>query len=226
MIIGTTDHTKKFHPLGLALCMHETRADFAFIFTSLRDIVRTVCNIDYQPSILIANDSVAIKNGFTETFDHLSHRVMCYSRVVRNVNKNLKLLKNHHSRCKIKKDIEHIQKSENKVAFKEAIKMFSIKWSDESAFIDYFQKEWVDKLDGWYEGYAPGMPSTNNGLKAFHLEVKSEHMFGYRSPAGQFVELVKQNIVHGWSLIRDPVNINSKAHVKARGLPNKTLIRH
>ena len=228
LIVGTTDRTKKFHPLGLAICLTETHEDFAFIFKSLKKTVQTVCNFDYRPTILIADGSAAITNGFKETFENLSHRVMCYAYVIRNIDKNMKLITNQLSRSKIKKDIDNMPLSANPDIFKESIRLFNIKWSEESVFLEYFRIEWVDQLDGWYEGYAIGIPSTNNGLEAVNLQVKSENTFGNRTPVGQFVEQVKQNIVHCWSVARDPANINAKiyAHTPIYSLEDQTNAYH
>lgn len=114
--------------------------------------------------------------------------------------------------------------SANKEIFKEAIRLFNRKWSEETVFLDYFNKEWIHQLDGWYEGHAPEKPSTDIGLEAVNLQVKKEYMFGNRTPVGQFLEIVKQKIVHDWSTIRNPANINYKpnSHTPVYTLEDET----
>ena len=77
-------------------------------------------------------------------------------------------------------------------------------------FLDYFKHQWVERNFGWYEGYAPEIPSTNNGLESFNRYVKGEHTFGVRMGVGQFLELIKNNLVKSWSTDRDPNNVNAK----------------
>ncbi len=36
-------------------------------------------------------------------------------------------------------------------------------------FLEKFKKLWLDKDPGWYEGFAPGVPSTDNALESLHL---------------------------------------------------------
>ena len=124
----------------------------------------------------------------------------------------MKLIIDPKARQEVRNDISKIQISSNKEIFSKAIEFFNQKWSEEVLFLDYFNKEWVDELNGWYEGYAPGIPSTDNALEAVNLQVKQEHMFGNRTPVGQFLELIKQDIVRGWSVIRNPENINAKIY--------------
>ena len=38
------------------------------------------------------------------------------------------------------------------------------------------RKEWIEsKHSGWYEGFAIGSPSTNNGLEASNRVIKDDH---------------------------------------------------
>lgn len=66
--------------------------------------------------------------------------------------------------------------------------------------------------DGWYEGYATGIPSPNNALESVSKTVKYEHSFGSRMAVGEFFELVKCHIVHNWSSDRNPDDINAKIY--------------
>ena len=37
LIVGTTDSDRKFHPIGLSVCIEEKQKDFEFIFKVIRD---------------------------------------------------------------------------------------------------------------------------------------------------------------------------------------------
>ena len=212
LIVGTTDRVKAFHPFGLAICMNETEEDFRFIFSSVKKASADICNINYEPTKLIADGSPAITNGFTSVFQHLSHRIMCWAHLIRNVDKHLNLISTHKARAEIRVDIERIQLSLNQEIFERAIELFNEKWASEQEFLKYFNEQWVERNNGWYEGYATGIPSTNNALESVNRSVKDEHSFGCRMAVGQFFELVKCHIVHNWSSDRNPDDINAKIY--------------
>jgi len=62
-------------------------------------------------------------------------------------------------------------------------------------FVDYFTKQWLDTLPGWYEGYAPGLPSTNNALEAKNRILKDEVTQYNRYDVGRFLPLFEEDLV-------------------------------
>jgi hypothetical protein len=40
-------------------------------------------------------------------------------------------------------------------------------------FLEYFRKQYIDKHNGWWEGYAENLPSTNNGEVIMNIEMKT-----------------------------------------------------
>ncbi len=79
----------------------------------------------------------------------------------------------------IKQDICSLQLSQSEAVFDAAYKLFKDKWLNVNSnkiptkkFFDYFESEWIQKHPGWYEGFAPGVPSTNNGLESTKLYSK------------------------------------------------------
>jgi hypothetical protein len=77
-------------------------------------------------------------------------------------------------------------------------------------FIFYFKKEWIKKHSGWYEGYMPLNPSTNNGLESINATIKKEHTLRQRLALALFLK-VKIDIVKAWSTDRDPQRRNHKS---------------
>jgi hypothetical protein len=65
-------------------------------------------------------------------------------------------------------------------------------------FLEYFDAKWVKELPGWYGGYAPGVPVTNNALEATNNVIKNEQTFRERMPLSDFLDLMF-NIVKTWS---------------------------
>ena len=113
-------------------------------------------------------------------------------------------------RQNIKQDICSLQLSENEELFNSAYILFKQKWMKVNSnkipvkrFFDYFEAEWIQKHPGWYEGYAPGVPSTNNALESTNRVIKDEGTYRVKLSLGRFLEVVKTNIVERWSKERD-----------------------
>lgn len=63
--------------------------------------------------------------------------------------------------------------------FFKAVELFNEKWKilnnhSINNFLEYFNFQWVTKLNGWYEGYSFGYPSTTNALEATNNVIKKE----------------------------------------------------
>ncbi|CAF0977379.1 unnamed protein product [Brachionus calyciflorus] len=75
-------------------------------------------------------------------------------------------------------DIKKIQRIFDTQLFKSATDLFTDKWSKVNGkaietFLEYFSNQWCkDGNNGWYEGYAPGLPSTTNALSRFMRKLK------------------------------------------------------
>ena len=79
-MLGTTDMKKSFHPYGLLVTMHERGEDFEFMFQTIKDLINKIHNVDFKPTILVADSSVAITKGFEAVFELLK-RVHCWFHV-------------------------------------------------------------------------------------------------------------------------------------------------
>ena len=63
----------------------------------------------------------------------------------------------------------------------------------------------MDKRETWYEGAAPGWPSTNNALEGTNNYIKKEFTEGERQTPSEFFETALK-IVMTWSEERDPTD--------------------
>ena len=93
----------------------------------------------------------------------------------------------------IKQDICSLQLSESEAVFDAAYKLFKDKWLKVNSnkiptkkFFDYFESEWIQKHPGWYEGFAPGVPSTNNGLESTNRVIKDAGRYRVKLSLGRF----------------------------------------
>jgi hypothetical protein len=113
----------------------------------------------------------------------------------------------------IKQDIYTLQLCESEEIFDAAYALFKRKWLNKSKAVenfinDYFDKIWIQQHPGWYEGFAPGIPSTNNGLESNNGFIKEQATLRKRLPLGRFLEIVKNEMIEKWSKERDPISNN------------------
>ena len=80
-------------------------------------------------------------------------------------------------------------------------------------FSDYFKVEWLDKNRGWFEGFDPDGPSTNNGLESINGTLKKEHTFRRHEPLPEFLKTAPA-IVEAWSTDRDSTMHDPEKHPK------------
>ncbi|CAK9294195.1 unnamed protein product [Gordionus sp. m RMFG-2023] len=221
MIIGTTDKTRNFHPFGIAITIQETKDDFAFVFKSIKLTCHKVYSHDYHPAVLIADGSDAITNGFLELFDKIDKRITCFTHVKKMVDSRLKSIKDSVITSEIINDIHFLQTTKSPRVFEKAFYLFKQKWTSKNSaaisdFIEYFEGEWISKNNGWYEGYAIGYPSNNNGLESTNKKLKDLYSFRERLPLNEFLSVLQKDIIHRMSRERNalvPRHINENAKV-------------
>ena len=97
----------------------------------------------------------------------------------------------------IRQDFYLLQLSESKEIFDTAYSLFKKKWMKvkcTSDFIKYFEKVWINQHPGWYGGYAPGVPSTNNAFESCNGQIKEHATYRIKLPFGRFLEVVKHDM--------------------------------
>ena len=138
-MVGTTDANKKYYPFGIAITLTEDADDFEFIFESVASCTRSIFEREFKPSVLVADGSHAISNGFEAAFGPGFSRVMCWAHVIRKVDERLRSISDKQTRAQIRSDISIIQLSSNQALFNKAIKLFMSKWkAHRNATIDDF----------------------------------------------------------------------------------------
>lgn len=210
--MGTSDRDRQFHPFGLAVCSTETEEDFEFIFRTLKSNTKNL-----NPKVLIADCAEAITNGFTNAFGSGFARVHCWFHVMDKLRKKLDVTVDAKTKAELLEDIRVMQVSSTECEFKSASALFLKKWSpneNTKAFLAYFTDEYLKKRSGWYEGIAPGFPSTNNGLESLNNKIKNEGTFRLRLPLGEFFTVIIK-LIKDWSLDRHPDSPNYVSFVTA-----------
>lgn len=85
--------------------------------------------------------------------------------------------------------------------------LFIKKWEksrDENVkhYLNYFCERRLQKNSGWFEGFATGFPSTNNGIGTTNSVIKRDHL-----TVDPFFNNVL-TLVKGWSEKRDAEYVN------------------
>jgi len=208
LITGITDKKNTFHPISISITTGETARDYEFIFNSLKKAIGQ----SYKPSLLIADASEAITNGFAESFGTDFKRAYCSFHVLKNVDSKRNLVKNKSKWLELRNGIIEIQLSRSTDHFQAISKLWSKMYMDDPEtkdFCNYLKEEYLDRRQNWYEGYALGFPSTNNGLEATNRWIKSQGTLRNRLPMGELMNfLIKQS--NSWSYERNPSNPNCK----------------
>ena len=217
LMVGTTDRAKAYHPFGIALSSNEKNTSFEFVFNAIKQSALQLCSYTYIPRILVADAAEAITIGFKTAFgdEALLKRVMCWFHM-----KKAYEGKDAQSKSPFKElpdelkdqlntDIYLLHMSESPEMFERAYDLFVAKWraianAVVDKFLDYFNQQWFEKNSGWYEGFAPGIPSTNNALESTNGVIKKDGTVRKRFSLANFLEIACRDIVSKWSIKRNP----------------------
>lgn len=207
MVIGTSDRNNVFYKFGIAVCKGETANDFAFIFQALHNY-----NLEWQPSILLADCNETITTGFMQVFGEPRVRIMCFFHVLKNIKKYLKVITKGKKFNQLKDDIQSWQCCKDEQTFQKAAELFLVKWATTNDrhvkdFVNYFIELWLSQNLKQFEGAAVGYPSTNNKLESTNAVIKREHTLRERLPVGQFLNSVAELLIK-WSSTRSPDSAN------------------
>uniref|UniRef100_A0A914WTS7 MULE transposase domain-containing protein n=1 Tax=Plectus sambesii TaxID=2011161 RepID=A0A914WTS7_9BILA len=219
IVTGCTDKSGRFHPFCLAITTAETETDFAFIFLTIKSLATQLLNLQFNPSILVADCADAIANGFSSAFSNDFIRVNCWAHVHCNMQKQLLTIKSEKLRSQFALDINTLQLAHSVDSFNKAVALFAEKrdaiGEDSNEIVkrqieqclQHCVVEYCDRYPGWFEGHAPGHPSHNNALESTNNVIKTEYTMRSRLPVAQFANMACM-IVQDWSQSRNPEAIN------------------
>lgn len=99
-------------------------------------------------------------------------------------------------------------------------KWLSVGREDICSCLEYLQNSKLERNSTWFEGIAPGFPSTNNGLEAINQSIKRQNTFRQRLELSRFLTIVERDILKNWSCDRD---MAQKAHTAIAEEPPRSL---
>uniref|UniRef100_A0A914X8J6 SWIM-type domain-containing protein n=1 Tax=Plectus sambesii TaxID=2011161 RepID=A0A914X8J6_9BILA len=206
--------------------------NFTFIFLMIKSLAAQLLNLQFNPSLPVANCANAIANGFSCTFSNDFVRVNCWVHIHRNMQKQLLTIKSEKLHSQFALDIEALQLAHLVDSFNKAAALYAEKWDaigedlNETVkrqieqCLQHFAEEYCDRYPGWFEGHATSHPSHNNALKSTNNVIKMEYTMRSQLPVAQFANMAC-TIVRDWSQIRNPeavnfVPFNSEAPIKEK----------
>jgi hypothetical protein len=216
LLLGSSDATRAFHTVGLAVVTQERHNDYAFLFKSIQ-IARNKLNLPpiLESINLMADAAGAITNGFRSA-GFTGVRGMCWFHVTKALKSRLAKL-NDDTAALIKADIHFLQLCQTPAIFKSASNLFLQKWRDEQQndeqvleFLKYFEKEWLIENPNWFEGYSHpknvAAPSTNNGNESINGLIKKGYTLREQLSLGEF-HVTSFKMMSSFSKKHDPNNL-------------------
>ena len=181
LMIGTTDFNREYHPYGIMVTKHENEEDYEYLFSTLKNLVFTIHKVEFNPTILLADCSGAITNGFSKVFN-LIHRVFCWSHVKRAYDKKLNSVTDPKIRSQISTDIVHFQHYVRTETFTQVARLMITSWRQKftnneqvETFIKYFIQQWLNpNRMGWFDHYIQHVPCQDNALESTNRYMKEE----------------------------------------------------
>jgi hypothetical protein len=200
MIAGTTDYDRRFHPFGLLITKSELTDDFAFMFDRIKSLSKELFDLDFNPTILVADCAESITNGFKKVFK-LTKRIYCWAHVKRAIEKKLnqeiKGKAYKETRYKVLLDIVNFQQNVSIHNFVEIARLMISGWDDNipgmQSFKTYFSKQWCrPHIMGWIDHYCDWVPITNNALESLNANIK-KNTFRKRMGIKQFLNVLSSS---------------------------------
>lgn len=84
LIVSTTDLDRKFHMIGVAVCLCEQQEDFKFLFNSVKKCARELAQFDVA---IVCDASHSISNAFKAVFKVEAIVIMCWAHTLRSQTK-------------------------------------------------------------------------------------------------------------------------------------------
>lgn len=191
-VCGITDRCRHFHPVIFIITVGESTQEYEFAFKSII-VGCDILNIRRASyNYVMADCADAISAARLNVFGDSSKRLFCWYHVITAIRKKLSRIKDKDLRKEIENQITIIQLATSDIEFINATNLFFSYWNGKSVevdeFLSYFYNEFITNHTNWFEGAAPGIPSTNNGVESYNLHIKETGTLRKQELIGYFLD--------------------------------------
>ncbi|RNA10725.1 hypothetical protein BpHYR1_009498, partial [Brachionus plicatilis] len=127
----------------------ETHEDFEFMFSTVKNLSKQLFDFDFDTDTLLADDAMAITNGFKSVFTNLKNRIVCWAHRRRNMDDFFKSLGEVLQKEKVE-DINFFQASVLKEHFETVYNLLKTKWTSRNVaniinMFDHCDQYWLSE---------------------------------------------------------------------------------
>ncbi|MGH7974183.1 MAG: hypothetical protein ACREBR_01560, partial [bacterium] len=179
IVVGVSDSSRNFHPLGLAIVSQTTSAIFTEVLTKFGDFVAQLhSEVPWFNKVthFMMDADVAEYNAVQAKFPS-AVVLMCYFHVMYDVNKRCKGLPGHCT-LQIMKGLLFLYASISEEEYVHRSRRILAEWrlvAELYAFAQYFEQQWManQKFNKWqiYHTHC-GYAKTNNPVELFNRKIK------------------------------------------------------
>lgn len=163
IVVGFLDRQKHFHVVAVVVTSNERRAEYRFVFQSIKMATERESDQIFKPNIILTDHAAAIRNGFFDVFGP-SKNVICSVHMLRKIRE--RKYSSKENKNLILDDVRILQRSSDAQKFDRAVILFLEKWEKtENEFCTYFKSTWLGEFTrNWFTGYDEYVPDHNNGI--------------------------------------------------------------
>lgn len=187
VVIGTTDNTKEFHVVAVALCSSENTDSYEFCFKAIAAKVFDIYGAKIEDSIenLVSDAAGAIKTGFERVIPN-KKKITCWFHVKKSI-KDRTEFDSPINRALALKDLTDLHNAPDEDFFQIGANLLKKKWEKKAKSFAQGLDFWLRPQNrNWYLGSAHRVPKTNNALEAFNGRIKRDFTLHERSTIAVF----------------------------------------
>ncbi|KAF4759075.1 hypothetical protein FOZ63_022567, partial [Perkinsus olseni] len=201
LTLAMVDYHNHTFPIALAICGNEKIDDYRELFLSTDVGAAKMGLPSHSPSFIMADGAPAITRAAGQVFP-AAGRAMCWYHMKKNVETFMRGLKmEERDENIIMRDLSYVQLATSQKAFFEMFRLFAAQHEPRHPeLLKYIRESWVQNppYNTWWEGFAPRLPSTNNGLESMNNQLKIKTL-REKLPLGTFLTLVQSKVVPAYS---------------------------
>lgn len=142
IVVGAIDRQKHFHVTAIVVTSNERKAEYEFVFRSLKEGVEKQSKCAFTPEALISDYAMAIRSAFFSVFGQ-TQNIICSVHLFRKLKERGGFLHKENKKALIN-DICILHSAPDAETFDHSVLLFLEKWENvEQDFCTYFKATWL-----------------------------------------------------------------------------------